>query len=419
MPNLLYDGNTNTGGTAPVDGSSPYLEGATVTVLGLGDLVKTGYRFIDWNTAADGSGTNYDESDTFLMPATDVTLYAQWAAEYALTYDGNGNTGGTATVDPSSPYLEGDTVTVLGYSDLEKTGNLFTGWNTASDGSGTSYAIDDTFAMPAEAVTLYAQWALYYTVTYDGNENTGGTVPTDSTQYLDAAEVTVLANTGSLVKTDFVFKGWNTAANGTGTHYDPADTFAIAAANVTLYAEWAAVYSVTYDGNTNTGGTVPTDATLYETGATVTVLGNTGSLVKTGNVFGGWNTAADGSGTTYAPGATFAIDGADVTLYAIWTDIPDNTVTTKAINASTFTAKRVVTADDVTNGAIVFDFQTLRDLAAVVTVVTDAGVVSVADIAVSYPAAGKVRVSGVGLVEDYVVSVFAAINSLDPVYKYS
>ncbi|HRT33737.1 MAG TPA: InlB B-repeat-containing protein, partial [Bacteroidales bacterium] len=137
MPNLLYDGNTNTGGTAPVDGSSPYLEGATVTVLGLGDLVKTGYRFIDWNTAADGSGTNYDESDTFLMPATDVTLYAQWAAEYALTYDGNGNTGGTATVDPSSPYLEGDTVTVLGYSDLEKTGNLFTGWNTASDGSGT------------------------------------------------------------------------------------------------------------------------------------------------------------------------------------------------------------------------------------------------------------------------------------------
>ncbi len=339
MPNLLYDGNTNTGGTAPVDASSPYAEGATVTVLGVGDLVKTGYRFIDWNTAADGSGTNYDESDTFLMPATDVTLYAQWAAEYSLTYDGNGNTGGTATVDPSSPYLEGDTVTVLGYSDLEKTGNLFTGWNTASDGSGTSYAIDDTFAMPAEAVTLYAQWALYYTVTYDGNGSTGGSVPTDSNQYLDTA--------------------------------------------------------------------------------TVTVLGNTGSLVKTGNVFAGWNTAADGSGTTYAPGATFAIDGADVTLYAIWTDIPDNTVTTKAINASTFTAKRVVTADDVTNGAIVFDFQTLRDLAAVVTVVTDAGVVSVADIAVSYPAAGKVRVSGVGLVKDYIVSVFAAINSLDPVYKYS
>ena len=181
----------------------------------------------------------------------------------------------------------------------------------------------------------------------------------------------------------------------------------------------ALYYTVTYDDNGSTGGSVPTDSNQYLDTATVTVLGNTGSLVKTGNVFAGWNTAADGSGTTYAPGATFAIDGADVTLYAIWTDIPDNTVTTKAINASTFTAKRTVTATDVVNGAITFDFQTLRDLAAVVTVVTDAGVVTVTDVAVSYPAAGKVRVSGAGLVEDYIVSVFAAINSLDSVYKYS
>lgn len=336
-----------------------------------------------------------------------------------LLYDGNTNTGGTAPVDALSPYFEGDTVTVLGWGDLEKTGYVFNNWNTVADGSGTTYMATDTFLMPATDVTLYAQWALYYTVTYDGNGSTGGTVPTDSTQYLDTAEVTVLANTGSLVKTGSIFKGWNTAANGTGTHYDPADTFNIAAANVTLYAEWAAVYGVTYNGNTNTGGTAPTDATLYETGATVTVLGNTGSLVKTGTVFGGWNTAADGTGTTYAPAATFAMASADVTLYAVWTDIPDNTVKTKAVNASTFTAKRVVTAADVVNGAITFDFQTLRDLAAVVTVASDADAVVTADIAVSYPAAGKVRVSGVGLVEDYVVSVFAAINSLDPVYKYS
>ncbi len=39
-------------------------------------------------------------------------------------------------------------------------------------------------------------------------------------------------------------------------------------------------YTVTYDGNTNTGGVVPTDANLYEEGVSVTVLGQ-GSLVKT------------------------------------------------------------------------------------------------------------------------------------------
>ena len=76
-------------------------------------------------------------------------------------------------------------------------------------------------------------------------------------------------------------------------------------------------YSVTYDGNTNTGGTAPTDATVYNSGDTATVLGNTGSLVKTGFAFNGWNTASDGSGTAYVAGNTFAIAG-NTTLYAQW-----------------------------------------------------------------------------------------------------
>jgi len=65
---------------------------------------------------------------------------------------------------------------------------------------------------------------------------------------------------------------------------------------------------VTYNGNGNTGGTVPVDASSpYAQGATVTVLGNTGGLAREGFTFNGWNTAADESGTSYAPGAEFAM----------------------------------------------------------------------------------------------------------------
>jgi len=78
-----------------------------------------------------------------------------------------------------------------------------------------------------------------------------------------------------------------------------------------------ALYHVTYDGNGATNGTVPTDANDYESGQTVTVLDNTGSLARAGYNFGGWNTQADGSGTDYAPGATFAISG-NTALYAKW-----------------------------------------------------------------------------------------------------
>jgi hypothetical protein len=63
------------------------------------------------------------------------------------------------------------------------------------------------------------------------------------------------------------------------------------------YVAAAPTYSVTYNGNTSTGGSVPTDAGAYANGATVTVRGNSGTLVKTGYTFNGWNTAADGSGT--------------------------------------------------------------------------------------------------------------------------
>jgi uncharacterized repeat protein (TIGR02543 family) len=93
------------------------------------------------------------------MPASDVTFYAQWEEipTYNVTYDGNGNTGGTAPVD-SNDYQEGDEVTVLGQSDLVKTGHTFTGWNEESDGSGDAYSAGDTFNMPASDVTLYAQW---------------------------------------------------------------------------------------------------------------------------------------------------------------------------------------------------------------------------------------------------------------------
>jgi uncharacterized repeat protein (TIGR02543 family) len=77
-------------------------------------------------------------------------------------------------------------------------------------------------------------------------------------------------------------------------------------------------FAVTYAANGATSGAVPTDATAYAGGATVTVLGNTGTLARTGYTFLGWNTAAAGSGFFRAAAATFAIS-ADTTLYALWT----------------------------------------------------------------------------------------------------
>ncbi len=76
--------------------------------------------------------------------------------------------------------------------------------------------------------------------------------------------------------------------------------------------------TVSYEANGATGGSAPQDSTAYAAGDMVTVLGNSGSLSRTLSNFEGWNTAADGSGTTFGGGDTFAMEGSDVTLYARW-----------------------------------------------------------------------------------------------------
>jgi uncharacterized repeat protein (TIGR02543 family) len=73
----MYDGNTNTGGIVPID-TNTYSQTFTVTVLDNGTLTKTGYTFAEWNTQADGNGTDRAPASTFAMGIANVTLYEKW-----------------------------------------------------------------------------------------------------------------------------------------------------------------------------------------------------------------------------------------------------------------------------------------------------------------------------------------------------
>jgi len=56
---------------------------------------RDGYTFTGWNTAEDGSGTNYSGGDTVTLPNSGTdTLYAQWQINtVTLTYDPQGGSG--------------------------------------------------------------------------------------------------------------------------------------------------------------------------------------------------------------------------------------------------------------------------------------------------------------------------------------
>jgi autotransporter-associated beta strand protein len=122
-----------------------------------------------------------------------------------------------------------------------------------------------------------------YSVTYDGSS----TAPTNGGTYAVVATIT--------------------EPNHVGT----------ASGNLTI------AYNVTYQGNGNTSGTLPADQTKYH-GVDLSLATNSGNLNKTDYSFAGWNTAADGGGTSYPAGVTYS-GNASLILYAQWVPGADGT----------------------------------------------------------------------------------------------
>ena len=77
-------------------------------------------------------------------------------------------------------------------------------------------------------------------------------------------------------------------------------------------------YAITYNGNSNSSGSVPSSAAGYNENESLEIPSNTGSLLKSGQSFYGWNTSISGDGTDYLAGSIFTFPSSNTTLYAKW-----------------------------------------------------------------------------------------------------
>lgn len=236
------------------------------------NYVRPGYRFVSWKVVAPKItglslidnivarfagpaviGQTFVGGDTITSLNENIKLEAQWEEEkYSITYDANGATSGTAPTDDKD-YSYNETATVKNEGDLAKAGAIFLNWNTQPNGNGTAYDPNAKITM-TEDITLYAIWKAepsdpYYTLKYDANGATNGSVPQDYTHYQGGESVTV-AEKGNLSKMGCTFKEWNTKANGKGTGYKEKDILNMPKSDVTLYAIW-----VDSEGNIVSPGT--------------------------------------------------------------------------------------------------------------------------------------------------------------------
>ncbi len=362
---LTYDANGGDG-TTPTDSNSPYTSGASVTVLGnVGSpaLSKFGYAFNGWNESALGTGTSHAVGSTFTISAN-TTLYAVWNPK-TLT--------GLVTVDgtpETTTYTDADNFDPTGlnihaaFDSVEDTtrniasdivwGALVAGESSVS-GTYTHNSVEKSVTISGLTITESLSKTFLpadFTTTAGSQSATKGRVTLSVTNGIRnngrpdmrayANSTTTISAAAGYVITNIVFDSTNVDNNKNCSNYsastgsysvtDYIGTWTGSASNVDFtnsvqvqmrsvvvtYALDVTTYTVTYNENGATGGSVPTDSSSpYNAGDTVTVLGNTGSLVKTGSTFAGWNTAADGSGDSYVASDTFEISENTI-LYAVW-----------------------------------------------------------------------------------------------------
>ena len=273
---------------------------------------RTGYTFSGWyrdrkytqpvNSIAQGSTGK-------------VTFYAKWTVHnYRIVFNGNGATSGKMTEKIACRYGKSYK---LKSNKFKKSGYIFAGWNTQKDGSGRKLknkaSVKNLTAKDDKTVTLYAQWEkISYSIQYVLN---GGQQNADNpTSYFQDSDTLTLRDP---VRTGYTFAGWYTDS----AFQNPITSIKKGSkTNYTLYARWTVNhYTIRFDGNGADSGQMASMTGLeYNTQYTLTPS----AFQKTGQMFLGWNTKQDGSGTFYKDQATvynlLSQEGAELVLYAQW-----------------------------------------------------------------------------------------------------
>ena len=144
-------------------------------------------------------------------------------------------------------------------TSIQCAGRMMIGWNTQPDGSGDDYLPGDYIIGITDNIDLYAQWRDARTITYHANTDDevleedaiagAEAAPADESALNFAIfeieiadgkthELLTLKQTG-FKRGGYVFVGWNTEKDGSGTSYAPGDEITITE-DIDLYAQWKA-----------------------------------------------------------------------------------------------------------------------------------------------------------------------------------
>ena len=314
------------------------------TALNANTFTREGYNFLNWNTAADGTGDSYADGATVNL-TENTTLYAQWEDNHSLTKVINkkdatctecGYTGDTVCAICGKEITKGETIQIKGHTEVIDPAVAPTctepGKTEGKHCDVCKEVLVKQEVVPATGHKPEIRNAVEATLTTPGytgdtycsvcNERLkqGEEIPKTGAHITWVIDGQVVAEEDYLKGTMPSFKGSTDKAPDenyryTFTGWSPEVVAAEEDATYTAqYSETARVfYTITFNANGGEGGMEPQ---RFEVGVDTAL--NTNTFTREGYKFIGWNTAADGSGTAYADeGAILELTG-DMTLYAQW-----------------------------------------------------------------------------------------------------
>ncbi len=246
--------------------------------------------------------------------------------KYNVTYDPNALVGQyTGKVPNGRQYVEGAPVTVEPQGTLSRNGYTFLGWAEDKNATVAQYKAGDTFTMPGKDVDLYAVW--HNTQTYEITVELYAGEPGSSTRLNSKNEdvnwtrLNDYKNNYSAAELAKEMWGYDLTDDSSlyTVQWEPGDLAEdVYSYVVKIYVNEESPDLVTVSYNANGGtGTVP-ESTILVKGEDYSPVAGGDGLKKTNHEFIGWNTQADGKGTSYAAGATISVVNEDTVLFAQW-----------------------------------------------------------------------------------------------------
>ena len=254
------------------------------------------------------------------------------ANTWGYSMSGNSSTVGAFNALSTEPSTIKTTSETASETAIDDTFSIYYGTTINAELSPGSYQMSNSSTIDYY-LTIAPSCADSTVVTFNENldgagaEGTDSTItdfPTTSDNTTDTTNNTITLSNKRPTRSGYIFKEWNTAADGTGSYYYVDETVPMGQGGlsgfVTLYAIWVAncpADTICYNDNHADGGTMTNQSATSNANNVLT----SSNFNRSGYGFAGWNTAADGTGTNYGPNQTINpgnLSSTGLTLFANW-----------------------------------------------------------------------------------------------------